>query len=123
MHRLHGLPFLNYCITHPTTTIRYKACGMILHIHSNASYLSTPEARSCAIGRHFLGNAPNIPPISNGPILNLVQVLRTVMLSTTETEVGALFVNTKEAAPLQTALEEMNLPQPATPVQTDNTTA
>jgi hypothetical protein len=116
-------PFLNYCATHPDATIRYQACDMILHIHSDASYLSAPEARSRAGGHHFLGNAPNKPPINNGPILNLVQVLRTVMPSAAEAEVGALFVNTKEAVPLQTALEEMDHPQPATPMQTDNTTA
>jgi hypothetical protein len=73
---------------------------MILHIHSDASYLTAPEAGSRAGGHHFLGNAPNKPPISNGPILNLVQILRTVMSSAAEAEVGALFVNTKEAVPL-----------------------
>ena len=31
---------LNYAATHPNTTIRYTASDMILHIHSDASYLS-----------------------------------------------------------------------------------
>ena len=81
---------------------------MILHVHIDASYLSAPEARSRAGGHHFLGNAPNKPPLNNGPILNVVQILCTVVSSAAGAEVGALFVNTKEAIPLRTALEEMN---------------
>ena len=33
---------LNYAATHPNSTIRYTASDMVLHIHSNASYLSKP---------------------------------------------------------------------------------
>jgi hypothetical protein len=44
------------------------------------------------------------------------------MSSASEAEVAACFVNTKEAIPLRTALEEMGHPQLATPVQTDNST-
>jgi hypothetical protein len=34
------IKLLNYCNTHPKTKIRYHASDMILHIHSDASYLS-----------------------------------------------------------------------------------
>jgi hypothetical protein len=44
------IKFLNYCNTHPETKIRYHASGMILHIHSDASYLSEKEATSRAGG-------------------------------------------------------------------------
>jgi hypothetical protein len=37
---------LDYLATHPDGTIRYHASDMILHIHSNASYLSVSNARS-----------------------------------------------------------------------------
>jgi hypothetical protein len=40
-----------------------------------------------------------------------------------EAEIGALYENTKKAAILHVTLEEMGYPQPATPVQTDNSTA
>jgi hypothetical protein len=33
---------LKYCTTHSDANIRYHASGMILHIDSNASYLSMP---------------------------------------------------------------------------------
>jgi hypothetical protein len=45
------------------------------------------------------------------------------MASTAEAEVGALFVNGQEATILQTTLEELSHPQPATPIKTDNSTA
>jgi hypothetical protein len=44
------IKLLNYCNTHPETKIRYHASGMILHIHSDASYLSENEAKRRAGG-------------------------------------------------------------------------
>jgi hypothetical protein len=35
---------LDYMATHPDATIRYHAYDMILHIHSDASYLSVSNA-------------------------------------------------------------------------------
>jgi hypothetical protein len=35
---------LDYLVTHPDTTIRYHASDMILHINSDASYLSVSNA-------------------------------------------------------------------------------
>jgi hypothetical protein len=40
------IKLLNYCNTHPETKIRYHASDMILHIQSDASYLSENEAKS-----------------------------------------------------------------------------
>ena len=42
--------FLNYSTTHLDAIIEYKKNGMIIHIYSNASYISEPEARSRAGG-------------------------------------------------------------------------
>jgi hypothetical protein len=44
------IKLLNYCNTHPETNVRYHASGMILHRHSDASYLSEKEAKSRAGG-------------------------------------------------------------------------
>jgi hypothetical protein len=44
------IKLLNYCNTHPETKIRYHASYMILHIHSDASYLSENEAKIRAGG-------------------------------------------------------------------------
>jgi hypothetical protein len=47
---------LDYLATHPDATIRYHASNMTLNIHSDASYLSVSNARSCIGGLFFLGN-------------------------------------------------------------------
>jgi hypothetical protein len=44
---------LRYAATHPDAILRYTHSDMVLHIHSDASYLSAPEARSRAGGHHF----------------------------------------------------------------------
>ena len=45
------------------------------------------------------------------------------MASSAEADLGALFLNCQEAAPIQIPLEEMGHQQPPTPVQVDNSTA
>ena len=58
---------LNYAATHPEATVRYTASDMILHVSSDASYLSESKARSRAAGYHFLSDKPkdpNKPPAS-----------------------------------------------------------
>eukprot|EP00978_Attheya_sp_CCMP212_P034671 scaffold146465_cov33-Attheya_sp.AAC.1 len=47
---------LVYAATNPNATIRYWASDMILQIHSDASYLSEPKAKSRASGHYFLGD-------------------------------------------------------------------
>ena len=45
---------LNYCQTHPNAQIKYHASEMILHVDSDASYLSVSKARSRVGGHHYL---------------------------------------------------------------------
>ena len=120
--------FLNYAASHPVATIRYDPSDMILHVHSDASYLSESEARSRAAGIFFLGN--NFPdaahpsmPLSNGVIHVLCKIMKNVMSSAAEAEIGSAFLAAKDALPLRVALVEMGHPQPPTPIQVDNTTA
>jgi hypothetical protein len=44
---------LDYLATHPDATIRYHASDMILHTHSDTSYLSVSHARSRLGGLFF----------------------------------------------------------------------
>jgi hypothetical protein len=48
------IKLLNYCNTHPETKNRYHVSDMILHIHSDASYLSENEAKSRAGGFFYM---------------------------------------------------------------------
>ena len=112
---------LNYVATHPDATIQYKKSDMILRIHSDTSYLTEAKARSRAGGYFFLGNKDDA--FINGPILTPTGVIKVVVSSAAEAESGGLFTNMKEATMLRTTLNEMGYPQPATPIQVDNSTA
>ena len=114
---------LDYCHTHPNAILRYRASDMILKIHSDASYLSEPKARSRAGGHFYLGDKPsNTPERNNGALLTKSIIMKPVMSSAAEAECGAAYANTTDAVPLRTTLQEMGHPQPPTPVQVDNTT-
>ena len=45
------------------------------------------------------------------------------MGSAAEAEIGAAYINSQEAVPIHTLLLELGHPQPATPIQVDNSTA
>ena len=47
---------LDYLATHPNALVRFRASDMVMNIHSNASYLSKPEAKSRACGQFFMGS-------------------------------------------------------------------
>jgi hypothetical protein len=51
------IKLLDYCNTHPESKIRYHSSNMILHIHSDGSYLSEDEEKSRAGGFFYMGNA------------------------------------------------------------------
>ena len=116
--------FLDYMATHPNAKIRYYASDMILNVHSDASYLSAPNARSRASGYFFLGSLPkpNMPIKLNGAINVICSTLRFVASSAAKAELGALFHNAKEAKVLRITLEELGHKQPPTPIHIDNST-
>ena len=95
---------------------------MVLAIHSDASYLSVSKARSRAGGHFFMSRDHEDPP-NNGAVLNIAQIIRDAMSSAAEAEIGAMYINAREAVPTRRTLEEMGHPQPKTPMQTDNTAA
>eukprot|EP00957_Ditylum_brightwellii_P142159 10830836-Ditylum_brightwellii.AAC.1 len=101
---------------------------MVLHIHSDTSFMSVEEAQSHAGGHFFLSEPYDAKPMSqpvpiNGPMHTVCKVIRNVMVSAAETEIGALFSNTQKGEEMRTALQEMGHLQPPTPVMTDNSTS
>jgi hypothetical protein len=114
--------FLDYAVSQEAAILTYRASDMVLAVHSDASYLNEPNARSRVGGHHFLSTNDEIPA-NNGAVLNISQSIKAVMSSVAESELGALFINAKQAVPQRTTLEEMGHPQPPTPMQTDNSTA
>jgi hypothetical protein len=114
---------LDYLATHLDAAIRYHAYDMVLHIHSDASYLSVSNARSRLGGLFFLGNKLPEQETLNGYILNVAAVIKNVVASAAESEVGACFHNAQSGARIRATLTELGHTQPPTPLRTDNSTA
>jgi len=113
---------LDYAASNPDAVVTYRASDMVLALHSNVSYLSETKARSRA-GRHFFCSKDKEDPPNNGAVLTVFQIIKVVMLSAAEAELGTLYINLREAVPIRHLLEEMGHKQPPTPIQVDNSTA
>ena len=62
-------------------------------------------------------------PQNNGVLPNISQIIKAVMSSAAEAELGTLFVNEKSAVPIRTTLVELGHLKTNTLMQTDNSTA
>ena len=116
---------LDYLVTHPNATTRYRASDMIMNVPSDASYLSESNACSRACGNFFMGWSPSDrdPILLNGAFFALCAILCFVVTSAAEAKLGALFLNCKEGMIFRMTLEEWGHPQPKMPVHCNNATA
>jgi hypothetical protein len=101
---------LQYVYQWPAATIRYHASDMRLIVHSDASYLSEPQARSRVGGITYCGNYAD-DTIINGGVKCTSKILDCVVSGAAEAEYGGLFLNGKEAASQRTTLKDMDFPQ------------
>jgi Reverse transcriptase (RNA-dependent DNA polymerase) len=118
--------FLDYAATNPDASVRYYPSNMILNIHSDASYLSEPQARSRAGGIFYMSANPtkeNPIPKLNGAVHITSKIMKNVLASVAEAEVAACFHNAQDACTLRNTLATLGHIQPPTPIQTDNDTA
>ena len=88
---------------------------MDLAVHSNASYLSKSKAQSRAGGHFFVFKDVSLPR-KNGSVLNIEQTMKKVMSLAAESEIGAIYVNAREAVPARKIFNEMGHRQPRTPL-------
>jgi hypothetical protein len=70
-----------------------------------------------------MGNKSPKQETLNGSILNVAAVIKDVVASVAESEVGACFHNAQSGAPLIVTLTELGHKQPPTPLRTDSSTA
>ncbi len=105
--------------------IGYYASNMIVNIHSDASYLSESKARSRACGLFFMGWKPvDGQPIKlNGAFYTNSVILKFVVASAAEAELGALFHNCQESIVFRQTLADMGHPQQKMLVHCDNAMA
>jgi hypothetical protein len=95
---------LDYLATHPEATIIYHALYMILHIHSDSSYLSVSHIHIHLGGLFFCGDKPPKEEKLDGSILNVASGIKNVVAS----EVGACFKNSQSGAPIRITLIELD---------------
>ena len=82
---------LEYSATNLYMIIQYKASTIILHIASDASYLSEPRASSRTGGHYYLISlptepykSPNLPPPANDLLHTECIILKHVVASATK---------------------------------------
>ena len=95
---------------------------MILAAHSDASYLSKPNACSRA-GAHIFVSKNDPIPRPNGPVLSIAGVIKLVMASAADADLVGLFITAQYMVPIRNTLTEMGWPQPKSPIQVYNSTA
>ncbi len=90
---------MDYLATHPDATVRFHTSDMILNVHLDASYLSEAHAHSQACGHYFMGWKvdPAKPIKLNWAFFTLCAILQSVVASAAEAELGALFLNCRQA--------------------------
>ena len=90
---------------------------MVLAIRSDALYLSEANAQSRVGGHYFMSKDSEVPP-NNGAVHTVTKIIKAVMSSVAEAELGGLYFNAREAVPIRKTLEELGHKQPRTPMQT-----
>lgn len=103
---------------------------MILHIDTDASCLSLPNARSKTALCYYLSDQPEHPhkppvnkPSENRPLLVKTKHVKNVVGSATKSEIVGIFEGCHKRMQMRHALTELNHKQPPTPLKTDNKTA
>ncbi len=91
---------LDYCAMQNEAVLAYKATKTILAVHSDAGYCNKKKSRSRAGGHFFLSNDNEFPP-NNCAILTVATIIKAVMSSVAEAELGALYLKSKDAVYLR----------------------
>lgn len=107
---------LDYCDTQELAVITNHKCNMKLAIHSNTDILKSRKG-----GHHFLSNDVKCPK-NNRSIDNIAKLIKVVMFSVSQAELGALNCNAKKDTEDCHILKKMVHPQPPKPIQTNNLT-
>jgi hypothetical protein len=100
------LQLLDYIATQEEAVLTYSTSDMKLAVHSDASYLSEPQARSRAGGHFFLSNEATIPA-NSGAVLNIAHIIKHGMTSATKAELAALYIMAQEEVYIRIVLTDM----------------
>ncbi len=120
-----GIQLLDYLASNSEAKVRYYTSNMIMNIHSDTSYLLETGAQSRACRHFFMGWMPqNGEPIKtiSAFYVNAI-ILKFVVASEAEAELGSLFHNCQDGIIFRKTLADMGHLQPKTLVHCDNATA
>ena len=97
---------LDYAATYPNVMLRYKASDMVLHVDSDAAYLTMIEEQSSYAGNSYLSDWPSPSQIKpnpnrNGPIHTECKKIRNVVSSAAKDETCGTFNSGKTAINMQ----------------------
>ncbi len=115
---------LDYFAHNANAKVKFCASDVILNLHLDVSYLSEAKACSQTCGHFFMGWMPKDgDPIKiNGAFHISANILRFMVASTADTELGALYHSCQTGIIFCQTLEVMGHKQPKTPVLCDNAT-
>ena len=113
---------LYHVATYPNNGITYRDSDMILSSHLDAGFNNESKEQSRA-GSHIFLSENDPTPKCNGVILTIAYIIKFVMSSAAEAELGALYITAKEMVPICQTLMKMGCKQPPSQIQTDNFTA
>ena len=92
------------CATYPAGGILYRSSDMVLCAHSNAGFQNESKGRS-RYGGHILLSKNDAMPRWNGPVLTLAKIIKFVMSSASEAELGAMFITAQEMVAMRQTLQ------------------
>ena len=97
---------LDYCATYPSYGILYRSSNMVVCAHSNAWFHNESKGRSRA-GAHIFLSENDAMLRWNGPVLTLPKIIKFVMSSALEAELGAMVITAQEMVAMRQTLQEM----------------
>ena len=90
---------------------------MVMCAYSDAGFHNEIKGRSRA-GYHIFLSKNDAMPRWNVPVLTLAHIVKFVLSSASEEELGGFFITAQEMVAMRNTLEEMKWPQPKSPIQT-----
>ena len=116
---------LDYLAHNAKAKVRFCTSDMIMNVHLDASYLFEAKACSWTCGHFFMRWMPkdDVPIKINGAFHISANILRFVVASATEADLGTLYHNCQTGIVFSQTLKAMGHKQPKTPVHCDNATA
>ena len=97
---------LYYCSTYPADYIIYRSINMLLCAHSDAGFHNESKGSSRS-GAHIFLYENDAMPRWNGSVLTLAKIIKFVMSSASESELGAMFITAQEMVATRQKFQEI----------------